>query len=109
MEDYVGWDIDHIKVDGCGGFDIPHMNESYALIGQFLQASAKKHGRKVTMMLVLLLVLTLIVLTLSLRWCTTPRTWPSGSLGSSARWRRSETSGASSTTFRIPGRQWKGS
>lgn len=44
MDDYVSWDIDHIKVDGCGGFDEPHMNVSYAIIGQFLQEAVAKRG-----------------------------------------------------------------
>jgi hypothetical protein len=75
IEDFVSWDIDHIKVtnschalphspraaaahapltgtgrlhlqvDGCGGFDIPHMNESYAIVGQFLQDAVRKRGK----------------------------------------------------------------
>jgi alpha-galactosidase len=36
IEDFVSWDIDHIIVDGCGGFDIQHMNESYDIIGRHL-------------------------------------------------------------------------
>jgi hypothetical protein len=44
---FIGCSRSVSQVDGCGGFDQPHMNESYALIGQFLQAAAKKHGRKV--------------------------------------------------------------
>ena len=44
MDDFVSWDIDHIKVDGCGGFDQPHMNASYAIIGSYLQEAVKKRG-----------------------------------------------------------------
>ena len=45
IDDFVSWDIDHIKVDGCGGFDIPHMNESYAIVGQFLQDAVRRRGK----------------------------------------------------------------
>ena len=37
IDDLVGYGIDHLKVDGCEGFDNVNMNESYALVGQFLQ------------------------------------------------------------------------
>ena len=35
---------DHIKVDGCRGFDQPHMNASYAIIGSYLQEAVKRRG-----------------------------------------------------------------
>ena len=44
MEDFVSWDIDHIKVDGCQGFDSAHQNASYAIVGSFLQDAVKKRG-----------------------------------------------------------------
>jgi hypothetical protein len=36
--------IDHIKVDGCKGFDSVHQNASYAIVGRFLQAAVAKRG-----------------------------------------------------------------
>ena len=44
MDDFVSWDIDHIKVDGCGGFDSLHQNSSYAIVGGFLQDAVKRRG-----------------------------------------------------------------
>jgi len=44
IEDFVSWDIDHIKVDGCKGYDSVHGNASYAIVGQFLQAAVAKRG-----------------------------------------------------------------
>lgn len=40
----MSWGIDHIKVDDCEGFDEPHMNASYAIIGSFLQEAVKARG-----------------------------------------------------------------
>ena len=37
INDLVGFGIDHLKVDGCQGFDVVNMNISYAFVGQFLQ------------------------------------------------------------------------
>ena len=37
IEDFVSWDIDHLKVDGCGQFDNVDQNNSYAIVGRFLQ------------------------------------------------------------------------
>jgi hypothetical protein len=45
LDDFVSWDIDHIKVDGCGGFDKAHMNESYAIVGRYLLDAAKRRGK----------------------------------------------------------------
>jgi hypothetical protein len=42
LEDFASWGIDHLKVDGCGGFDNVRMNDSYAIIGQYLSESAAK-------------------------------------------------------------------
>jgi len=46
IDDYASWDIDHLKVDGCGGFDQVQQNASYALVGEFLAAAAKKRVNK---------------------------------------------------------------
>ena len=40
----MSWDIDHIKVDGCYGFDSVHENASYAIVGQFLHAAVAERG-----------------------------------------------------------------
>lgn len=44
IDDFVSWGIDHLKVDGCGGFDKPHQNRSYALVGRFLAHAAAERG-----------------------------------------------------------------
>ena len=45
IDDFVSWDIDHLKVDGCLEFDELHMNGSYAIVGGMLQDAAKRMGR----------------------------------------------------------------
>ena len=45
IEDFVSWDIDHLKVDGCQQFDELHMNGSYAIVGGMLREAAAKAGR----------------------------------------------------------------
>lgn len=47
IDDFVSWDIDHLKVDGCYGFDHVQQNASYALVGKFLLQASQKHGRPV--------------------------------------------------------------
>lgn len=44
IEQLVGWGIDHLKVDGCFEFDQPHMNASYAIVGNFLQDAVARRG-----------------------------------------------------------------
>merc|ERR1719238_552499 len=44
IEDLVSWDIDALKVDGCGGFDELHQNSSYAIVGDFLRQAAARRG-----------------------------------------------------------------
>ena len=45
IDDFVSWDIDHLKVDGCQQFDELHMNGSYAIVGSMLREAAEKAGR----------------------------------------------------------------
>jgi hypothetical protein len=45
IDDFVSWDIDHLKVDGCQQFDELHMNSSYAVVGGMLRDAAAKAGR----------------------------------------------------------------
>ena len=47
IDDYVSWDIDHLKVDGCGQFDNVAMNSSYAIVGAHLLEAARKRGSPV--------------------------------------------------------------
>ena len=47
INDYVGWGIDALKVDGCFEFDSDSMNKSYARVGQLLRAATSKTGRPV--------------------------------------------------------------
>merc|ERR1712176_889280 len=44
IEDLVSWDIDSLKVDGCGGFDKVHQNSSYAIVGNFLRDAVAQRG-----------------------------------------------------------------
>lgn len=44
IDDFVSWDIDHLKVDGCGQFDNVDQNNSYAIVGGFLQEAVAKRG-----------------------------------------------------------------
>lgn len=44
IDDFVSWGIDHLKVDGCGGFDKSHQNHSYALVGRYLAQAATARG-----------------------------------------------------------------
>jgi hypothetical protein len=45
LTDFVSWDIDHIKVDGCLGFDVTDMNSSYAIVGSYLLNATKGRTR----------------------------------------------------------------
>ena len=45
IDDFVSWGIDHLKVDGCMGFDELHMNGSYAIVGAMLREAARQQGR----------------------------------------------------------------
>ena len=47
IDDYVSWDIDHLKVDGCGQFDNIDQNNSYAIVGAHLLEAARKRGSPV--------------------------------------------------------------
>jgi hypothetical protein len=44
IDDFVSWDIDHLKVDGCGQFDNVDQNNSYAIVGRYLQEAVAKRG-----------------------------------------------------------------
>jgi hypothetical protein len=44
IDDFVSWDIDHLKVDGCGQFDRVDQNNSYAIVGHHLLEAVKKRG-----------------------------------------------------------------
>jgi hypothetical protein len=45
LDDFISWDIDHIKVDGCLGFDRVNMNSSYEIVGSYILNATKDRTR----------------------------------------------------------------
>ena len=44
IDDFVSWNIDSLKVDGCGNFDRVDQNNSYAIVGGYLADAVAARG-----------------------------------------------------------------